>query len=89
MLALDLKESKRKPYPLARSGIVGDHWISIGEAAVRARLSYNVILRLVMIGELHGTRRGLRWSVDADDVERLVAERATAVRNLGDDGQQG
>ncbi len=45
--------------------------IPLTEAGHRLRLSYNQILRRVMVGELRGEQIDGRWQVDADQVERL------------------
>lgn len=54
---------------------MGEQWISIADAAVRLRLSYNQILRFVLIGELSGKRRGNRWVVEANAVKEMAAHR--------------
>jgi len=53
-------------------------WISIADAAVRLRLSYNQVFRLVLVGELQGERHGPRWFVSASSVERFLETSATA-----------
>ena len=54
---------------------MGEQWISIADAAVRLRLSYNQVLRLVLIGELPGKRRGNRWVLEADAVKEMAGHR--------------
>ena len=51
---------------------MGDVWIPIADAAARLRLSYNQVLRLVLIGRLEGKRRGLRWMVSRNAVNRFA-----------------
>jgi hypothetical protein len=51
---------------------MGNTWLSVGEAAARAHLSYNAMLRLLMLGEVEGTRRGLRWWIERASVDRLT-----------------
>ena len=48
-----------------------DKWISVSEAGARLRLSYNQVLRLVLVGDLHGERRGNRWFVFVTAVEEM------------------
>ena len=45
--------------------------IPLTEAGYRLALSYNQILRKVMVREIRGQRVDGRWRVDADEVERL------------------
>ena len=45
--------------------------IPLTEAGHRLGLSYNQILRRVMVGEVRGKRVDGRWRVDVDEVERL------------------
>jgi hypothetical protein len=49
--------------------------VTLMDAAARLAASYNQTLRLVLVGKLAGERRNGRWYVDADDLERLRAER--------------
>jgi hypothetical protein len=44
------------------------------EAAAAIGYSYNRVLRLVLVGQLKGERRGGRWFVDPSDLERLRIE---------------
>ena len=55
-------------------------WIPLTDAAAQLRLSYNQILRLVLIGELPGRRIGKRWVVAA---EALDAEFMGATAPVG------
>lgn len=45
------------------------------DAAQRLGLSWGQAWRLVLTGALPGRREGRRWMVDAEAVDRLVAER--------------
>ncbi len=47
------------------------NWISVSEAGARLRLSYNQVLRLVLVGSLQGERRGMRWWVSAAAVKEI------------------
>lgn len=51
--------------------------VHLVEAAVKLGASYNQTLRWVLVGRLKGERRDGRWYVDAADLNRLHAERAT------------
>ena len=46
-------------------------WTSVSDAAARLRLSYNQVLRLVLVGDLRGERRGNRWFVFVAAVEEM------------------
>ena len=46
--------------------------IPLTDAGYRLRLSYNQVLRQVMVGELRGERVDGKWKVDADQVEKLA-----------------
>ena len=50
-------------------------WLTLTNAAALLRMSYNVILRKVLVGDLRGERRDGHWFVDANDLDRLLAER--------------
>ena len=50
-------------------------WLTLTDGAVLARLSYNVILRKVLVGDLRGERREGHWYVDEAEVRRLMQER--------------
>lgn len=50
--------------------------VSLVDAAVKLRASYNQTLRWVMVGRLTGERRDGRWFVNAADLERLRRERS-------------
>lgn len=47
--------------------------MTITQAAARLGRSYNQVLRLVLLGVLHGEQRHGHWSVSRDSVERLLA----------------
>ena len=51
--------------------------ITLVEAAARLGISYNRMLRLVLIGDVAGERRDGRWFADASDVERRENARVT------------
>lgn len=54
------------------------------EAAAAIGYSYNRVLRLVLVGQLKGERRGGRWFVDPADVKRFRGElRDAASPELG------
>lgn len=46
--------------------------LTITQAAARLGRSYNQVLRLVLLGVLHGKQRGGHWFVSRDSVERLL-----------------
>jgi hypothetical protein len=53
-----------------------DGRLTIPQAGRRALLSYNQVLRLVMLGQLTGGQDANgRWWVSAGDVERLAQQR--------------
>ena len=54
------------------------------EAAVALGASYNQVLRLVLVGDLKGVRRGGRWFVDRGDLARLCSERLTNLATQGE-----
>ena len=45
--------------------------VTLPMAAFRLELSYMQVYRMVLAGKLRGERRGSRWYVRSDDVERL------------------
>jgi hypothetical protein len=49
--------------------------MSLTQAAVALQKSYNVVLRLVLLGRIRGEQRNGRWFVDARDVARLKTGR--------------
>ncbi len=55
--------------------------ITLTQAGHRLGLSYNQILRRVMVGELRGECVDGKWSVDVDAVESH--ERPSGVRGFG------
>lgn len=56
--------------------------IALVEAAWRMGVGYTTAHRLVLCGDLPATRRGKRWFVSREAVERLVAERETESQPL-------
>jgi excisionase family DNA binding protein len=52
--------------------------VTLVEGAFRLGVSYEVALRMVLTRRLKGERRGRRWLVDREDLERLVRERSSA-----------
>jgi excisionase family DNA binding protein len=47
------------------------HTLSIPEAALRLRRTYQHVFNLLLSGRLKGKRVGKHWRVDAADVRRL------------------
>ena len=56
--------------------------MSIPDAAIRLRQSYNQILRLVLIGEIHGFKEGGRWVVDGGSVEQFARQMRRASKGV-------
>jgi Helix-turn-helix domain len=52
--------------------------IGLPEAAQRLRIPYQDCHRLVLTGVLRGRKRGNRWLVEVEDLERLAEDRAPA-----------
>lgn len=50
-------------------------WLTLTDGAALARMSYNVILRKVLVGDLRGERREGHWYVDEAAVRRFMRER--------------
>jgi hypothetical protein len=51
--------------------------VSLPAAALRLGLTYQETWNAVLRGTLPGEKRGTRWYVDGDAVERLAQERRT------------
>lgn len=49
--------------------------LTLTQAAARLGRSYNQVLRLVLLGVLHGKQRDGRWAVSRESVERFLHER--------------
>jgi excisionase family DNA binding protein len=62
--------------------------IAAPAAAVRARVSREVLVRWIQKGQLKGWRVGRFWEVDAADLSRLLSQRAAA-KSLGPGGDDG
>jgi Helix-turn-helix domain len=52
--------------------------IGLPEAAHRLKIPYQDCHRLVLTGVLRGRKKGNRWLVEAEDLERLAEDRAPA-----------
>ena len=48
---------------------------TIAQAGMRLGLSYNQVLRLVLVGRLQGAQRDGRWQLEKESVHALAAER--------------
>lgn len=49
--------------------------ITLVEAAIRLKSPYQDVHRLLLTGKIRGQKSGSRWSVSAEDVERVRRER--------------
>ncbi len=61
----------------------GARMIGLAEAAQQLGLPYQDAHRLVLTGRLQGEKRGNRWYVPKQSVEKLLAEEARAVGRHG------
>jgi len=61
-----------------------ENWISIADAALRLRVSYNTLHRLALIGVVTAERIGGRWRIDRQSVEEYVAKLRQSGRAPGE-----
>ena len=54
------------------------HWIPLTDGAALARISYGVLLRKVLVGQVCGKRVDGHWQVARQDVKRLSEARVGA-----------
>jgi excisionase family DNA binding protein len=57
--------------------------IGAAEAALRANLSREVVVRLIQCGRLRGARQGRFWLVEDTDLDRFLGERRTDANGNG------
>ena len=55
--------------------MAAETWLSLTDGAAQAQVSYGVLLRMVLVGEVRGKRMDRHWYVAKDDVLRLAASR--------------
>lgn len=50
-------------------------WLTLGEVAQKLRLKPDTVRRFyIQAGKLQATKFGRQWRINADDLERLMAE---------------
>lgn len=55
---------------------------TVAQAGMKLGLSYNQVLRLVLVGQLQGEQRDGRWQLEKAGVDAMVAERARGTAAL-------
>lgn len=67
---------------MAQARKSNDKMMTLAEAAQVLRVSYFQAHQMMLVGELEGAKRGHRWMVDRDSVERAIRSKVPDAGNV-------